>query len=132
MQNINEFREIVEPNDDDPRLVILAMADDGDFRNSRIGHRLIECFVKSEPFAPFALNVNVRNIRNNIGRFRRALELHTASGSDAQDAAEFGGQFPFAPLTFRFGKSAHSRSIFRGYGGLQASVAGAVRQAKTV
>ena len=63
-----EFREVVESKHDDPGFVVLTMADDRDFLYTGVGNRLFECLVKPEPFAPFALDMDVRDIRNDIRR----------------------------------------------------------------
>ena len=94
-----EVRKVVQPKHDDPGFVVLAMADDRDFLYTGIGHRLVERFVKPESFAPFALDMDVRDIRNDIRAVGRALKLLPAPGCDPQNAGQFGGKLPFAPLS---------------------------------
>ncbi len=77
------------------------MTDNRYILHTGIGHRLVECFIKPEPFAPFALDMDVRDIRNDIRAVGRALELLSAPGRDAQNAGQFGGEFPFAAFAFR-------------------------------
>ena len=77
------------------------MADDRDFLYTGIDHRLIECFIKPEPFAPLALDMDVRDIRYDIRAVGGTLELLPTPGCNAQNAGQFGGEFPFAPFAFR-------------------------------
>ena len=102
VQNFNKVRQIVESNNDDPRLIVLAVTDDRDFFGTGVIHRLFECRVKPELFAPLALDVDVRDVCYNIRGVGGTLKLDAASGGDAQNAGKFGGQFPFTPFSFSF------------------------------
>lgn len=63
----NDRREIVEFQDDDPGLAVFPMTDDGQFFRSGVVLSLAERLIESEPFGAFALEVDILNIRNNIG-----------------------------------------------------------------
>ena len=58
--------KVVEPQHDNPRFIILAVANDGNIRGSGVFNRLVECLVKSEPFGSFALDMNFRDVRYDI------------------------------------------------------------------
>ncbi len=84
--------------------MILAVENDRNFRLSGVIHRLFERFVKVEALGPFAFDMNIGNIRHDVRGVGTALKLGAASGFDAEDTAQFAGEFPLPAFTFVSGK----------------------------
>ncbi len=102
-----EFRKVVQPKHDDPGFVILAVADDGNFRFTAVRNGLFQCFIQTEFFSTFAFDMDAGNIRDDIRRIGRTLELLSAPGGDTEDARQFVSEFPFAGLPFIARETAH-------------------------
>ena len=97
----NDRRKIVEFQDDDPRLAVLPVTNDRQFFRSGIVLGLIKRLVEPEPLGAFALEVDILNVRDNVGRIGRTLKLHSSPGRDAQNTGQFACQFPLAAFAFR-------------------------------
>jgi hypothetical protein len=94
---LNEGRQVVKPNDYDPGFMVLPVKDDRDMTPG-VGNGLVECFVEAKTLRAFALDMNVRDVGDDVRRIGAAPKLNAAPGVNTQHARQLMSEFTFANL----------------------------------
>jgi hypothetical protein len=94
---LNEGWQVVEANNRNPGSMVLPMKDDRDI-SPGVFNGLVKCFVKAKTLRSLALDMNVRDVGDDIRGVGTASKLNAAPGGNTQHARQFVSEFPLADL----------------------------------